>query len=107
MHWGALPPRRRGPSPFNWTFAYDRLGNVHTLNDVLGSADAQLSYQNVDKDRLCRIHYGDHGFPWPWPWRTCNVEHDALGNVIGQPTRSYYRQLGYFSSGDVRSISQG
>lgn len=41
-----------------WTFGYDSLGNVTTLNDQLGTADATLSYLATDRDRICGVSYG-------------------------------------------------
>ena len=86
--------------PFNWQFAYDALGNIHALSDLSGSGGATLSYQTLDRDRLCRIGYGNGGLPF------CNVAHDASGNILSEPTRTGVRQLTYFSSGQVRTIAQ-
>ncbi len=86
----------------NWQYTYDALGNVLTQNDLLGSSDATLSYRTGDRDRLCRIGYGNNGLGGT----SCNVSHDGLGNVLEQPTRTGVRRLQYFPSGDVRSISE-
>ena len=92
-----------GPAPFSWTFDYDSLGNIHGLHDGLGTADARMRYQALDRDRLCRIRYGKGIFPS----LPCDVDHDGGGNVIYMPTRTGGRQLTYFSSGDVRTIDDG
>jgi RHS repeat-associated protein len=86
---------------FNWSFAYDALGNVHALSNSVGPVNSNLTYRTLDRDRVCRIRYG--GFSWPW---RCNVAHDALGNIVSQPTRTGSRQLSYFLSGGVRTIAQ-
>ncbi|RYZ42418.1 MAG: hypothetical protein EOO71_07965 [Myxococcaceae bacterium] len=85
----------------DWSYTYDALGNVLTQNDVLGTADATMSHGTVDRDRLCRIGYGNGGLGGT----ACNVTHDSSGNVLSQPTRTGLRQLAYLPSGDVRSIS--
>ena len=81
----------------HWSFAYDPLGNVAQVNDQLGAADAALSFVAPDRDRICAIAYG--GIPG-----SCNVEHDSVGNIIVQPTRTGYNKLAYGCSGDVRRI---
>ena len=82
-------------------FTYDALGNTVALNDALGNTGATITYSATDRDRACRITYtGGLGGV------VCNVVHDALGNVVSQPTRSGSRQIGYFASGAVRTISQ-
>ena len=88
---------------FNWSFAYDTLGNILRLTDTVGAGDAALSYRMGDRDRICRIGYGNNGLTGS----ECNVEHDAVGNVVRQPTRTGTRQLTYFGSGRVRTISEG
>ncbi|MCY1047622.1 toxin glutamine deamidase domain-containing protein [Corallococcus sp. bb12-1] len=90
-----------GTSLGDWQYTYDALGNVLTQSDLLGSADAAMSYGTVDRDRLCRIGYGNGGLGGT----ACNVTHDSSGNVLSQPTRTGLRNLSYLPSGDVRSIS--
>jgi RHS repeat-associated protein len=85
-----------------WKFNYDRLGNIRGLTDSIGAADAALSYGGTDPDRVCRINYGTGGLGGT----ACNVVHDVLGNVISQPTRSGTRQLSYFASGGIRTITE-
>jgi RHS repeat-associated protein len=86
-----------------WNYGYDPLGNVTGLNDGLGMAGATLSYDVTDRDRMCRIRYGN-GAP---NGAACNVSYDGVGNVIKQPTRSGTRRFTYFDSGQVRSIFDG
>ena len=84
------------------SFSYDPLGNTLALGDEVGTADAALSYLYTDRDRICRIGYGDGGLGGI----VCNVLHDGAGNVIQQPTRTGgTRTLDYFNSGGVRSIA--
>ncbi|WP_158625570.1 RHS repeat-associated core domain-containing protein [Corallococcus carmarthensis] len=98
----ATSKRSTGSTYFaDWSYTYDALGNVLTQNDLLGTADAAMSYGTVDRDRLCRIGYGNGGLGGT----ACNVTHDSSGNVLTQPTRTGLRQLSYLPSGDVRSIS--
>jgi RHS repeat-associated protein len=87
----------------NWQYTYDALGNLLRHNNLLSSSqNATLSYRTGDRDRLCRVSY------FNTTGTTCNVVHDALGNVLEMPTRmGSTRRLGYFPSGDVRSISDG
>ncbi len=86
---------------FNRHFDYDALGNVTGLNDLLGSAGAAVSYGAIDRDRMCRIGYGPNGLGGT----ACNVQHDAVGNVVDYPTRTGARQLSYFGSGQVRTVT--
>lgn len=83
-----------------WAFAYDALGNLLSLTDELGTADASLSYSTTDRDRICRIGYGDAGLGGT----ACNVSYDSFGNVIYEPTRTGARKLGYYVNGAVRAI---
>lgn len=97
---GRLQESRRtqgGTPTAHWSFAYDPLGNVTQLNDQLGTANAALSFVAQDRDRICAIAYG--GIPG-----LCNVDHDSVGNIILQPTRTGYNKLAYGSSGNVRRI---
>ena len=81
-----------------WTFDYDSLGNILSLNESIGSSIVQMSYQTTDRDRICRIEYsGIFGIG-------CNVEYDSLGNTIYEPSRTGYNKLTYFNSGDVRTL---
>jgi RHS repeat-associated protein len=91
--------RRRG-NTVDWLFNYDPLGNVTTLSDQAGTADATLSYQTSDRDRICRIGYGNGGLGGT----TCNVSYDSFGNIVQQPTRTDVNMFEYFVSGDVRGI---
>ena len=88
--------------PFNWQFTYDALGNTVGMIDALGTGDAALSYRIADRDRLCRIGYGNGGLGGA----ACNVAHDAVGNVVEQPTRTGHRRLDYFASRSVRTITE-
>ncbi|RKG91898.1 hypothetical protein D7V88_08270 [Corallococcus terminator] len=90
-----------GTSLADWQYTYDALGNVLTQGDVLGSFDATMSYGTVDRDRLCRIGYGNGGLGGT----ACNVTHDSSGNVLRQPTRTGLRDASYYPSGDVRTLS--
>ena len=87
---------------FNRQFDYDALGNALTLDDVIGTADATLSYRGIDRDRVCRVGYGDGGLGG----KGCNVLHDGAGNIVRQPTRTGQRVLSYFASGNVRAIDE-
>jgi RHS repeat-associated protein len=98
--------QRTGPTyqVTNDTFGYDALGNATGLVDGIGTRDAAMSYRSVDRDRLCRIGYGNGGLGGS----TCNVVHDGVGNVIEQPTRSGdIRRSEYLASGQVRRLTQG
>ncbi|MBK7862262.1 MAG: hypothetical protein IPJ65_27375 [Archangiaceae bacterium] len=88
-----------------WNYSYDPLGNLQNMLDVLGNGDAAFSQRPVDKDRVCRIGYGNPGLGSPTP---CNVVYDASGSVIEEPTRfGTTRRFDYFGSGSVRSIQDG
>ena len=89
-----------GSTSSNWNYFYDALGNVTKLSDLVGIADATLTYQAVDRDRNCRIGYGNN----PPIGRGCNVSYDSFGNVINEPTRVGSRSISYFHSGQVREI---
>lgn len=99
----AVAIQMKGATPlFAWKYSYDALGNVVRLDDMLGAADASLSYADPDPDRVCRVGYGNR-VP---RGSDCNVGYDALGNVVSQPTRMGQRQLTYYSSGAVRTITE-
>ena len=83
-------------------FTYDALGNILELGDAMGTLDATLSYRPGDRDRVCRVGYGNAGLGGT----ACNVVYDAVGNVVEQPTRTGQRQLSYFASGKVRAIDE-
>jgi RHS repeat-associated protein len=83
-----------------WNFRYDPLGNVTALNDGVAVAGAALAYGTADRDRLCRVAYGNGGLNGA----ACNVSYDGVGNVVRQPTRTGSRRYSYFASGQVRSI---
>ncbi|MFY1827967.1 hypothetical protein ACN47A_18750 [Myxococcus fulvus] len=78
----------------------DALGNLLAQTDALSTADAAMSYTTGDRDRLCRVGYGNSGLGGT----SCNVTHDSVGNVIRQPLRVGNRRLDFFPSGNVRSI---
>jgi RHS repeat-associated protein len=86
---------------FDWNFDYDALGNIRRLGNIHHGADnATISYQANDRDRICRIDYGlATGVP-------CNVTHDVLGNVVTEPARTGSRNLTYFLSGAIRTITE-
>ncbi len=86
----------------NWAFTYDALGNLIHLDDTLAAADATLSFAAADRDRVCRIGYGNGGLGGT----ACNAVHDVLGNLVSQPTRSGMRDLSYFGAGGIRGISE-
>jgi RHS repeat-associated protein len=88
---------------FNWQYGYDALGNLVALNDLLGAADATLSLRTGDRDRVCRIGYGNSGLGGT----ACNVSYDSVGNVVAEPTRTGQRVFNYFDSGKVRSVADG
>jgi RHS repeat-associated protein len=88
---------------FDWVYDSDALGNLHLLRDLLGSAGATLSYGSGDRDRVCRIGYGQGGLGGT----ACNVVYDGVGNMIEQVTRTGLRKVKYFASGKVRSITEG
>ncbi|WP_147451091.1 RHS repeat-associated core domain-containing protein [Corallococcus llansteffanensis] len=84
-----------------WQYTYDALGNVLTQNDLLGTADAAMGYGTVDNDQLCRVTYGGGGAGSG----ACQVTHDSAGNVVSLPSRNGGRSLGYFPSGNVRTVA--
>ena len=88
----------------DWVFSYDPLGNVTALKDMIGQADATLSYQAADPDRACRVGYGNGGLGGSPT--DCNVSHDALGNVTRYATRNGERQLSYLATGEVSAVSE-
>lgn len=83
-----------------WSFSHDPLGNIVTLKDHVGTADATLSYLTTDRDQICRIGYGNGGLGGS----ACNVEHNSFGNISQEPTRTGYNRIDYFNSGDVRHV---
>ena len=87
-----------------WHFGYDPLGNIaHLIDSVRQRANVFMGYQTTDRDRLCRV---DYGLANPPPAPPCNVMNDGPGNVVSEPTRTGSRQFTYFSSGDVRTITE-
>ena len=86
----------------NWQFTYDSLGNLMQLTDAIGSEDATLSYRTGDRDRVCRIGYGNAGLGGT----VCNLAYDAVGNIVEQPTRTGIRRFSYFANGNVRTIDE-
>jgi RHS repeat-associated protein len=95
--------RRIGGATDVRTFGYDPLGNTVSLGDAVGADDATLSYRTIDRDRICRVGYGNGGLGGN---TACNVVHDAVGNIVEQPTRTGSRKLSYFASGQVRTIEE-
>ena len=91
-----------GTSLSSWVFAYDTLGNVRKLTDLVGDADASMTYDSADLDRICRVGYGNSGVS---PG-ACDVSFNALGSITAQPVRAGSRELDYFLSGAVKSIRQ-
>ena len=86
------------PAQFDTSFTYDPLGNLRHLGDSVDSSQVSLSFDTLDRDRLCRIDYGPAN-------SGCNVIHDGSGNVVHEPTRGGgSRAITYFPSGAVRSI---
>jgi RHS repeat-associated protein len=85
----------------NMSFGYDSIGNIVTLSDPAGASSATLSYQSVDRDRICSIAYGTGT-----PSSTCNVQYDGVGNIKEQPTRSNgLRTYSYFANGQVKRVT--
>jgi RHS repeat-associated protein len=102
-------------SLFNWKFDYDALGNIRMLSNTTRNISAILIYDTTDKDRLCHVGYADTIFGG-WldglvtgslsPYVPCNVKYDETGNIVTEATRTGPRQLSYFLSGNVRTITQ-
>lgn len=91
-----------GSAPSNRTFHYDALGNLLKQIDALGNNSVDMSYVTAaggNRDQLCSIGYGSPAAA------TCDVFHDAEGNIVEQPTRAGVRRLTYLPSGRVSSIS--
>jgi RHS repeat-associated protein len=85
----------------NMTFAYDSLGNLGALTPSAGSNGAKMSYQSVDRDRICSIAYGSGT-----PSSTCNVTYDGVGNITRQPTRAgSTRTFTWFANGQVKRVA--
>ena len=84
----------------SWQFGYDPLGNITALTDQLGAADATMSYLATDRDRICRVGYGNSGLGGS----ECNVVYDSNGSIIYEPTRTGYNKLTYFNSGSLRTL---
>jgi len=90
----------------NRAFGYDPLGNVTGQQPPTGPLDTpsvQMTYLDTDRDRICRIGYGTAGLGGT----ACNVKYDGVGNITEQKVPNSVRQLSYFASGQVRSITQG
>jgi RHS repeat-associated protein len=105
---GRLQQTRRragGSTVADMAFAYDPLGNLlsQTNNVGTGPSTARLSYQLVDRDRICSIAFGG-----ALPGASCSVRYDGVGNITEMPTRGgVTRQLSYFPGGATRSIVMG
>jgi RHS repeat-associated protein len=84
-------------------FSYDALGNLTGQNAEYGdpAGSAALTYRLDNPDMLCRVDYATSS-----SGTTCNVVHDALGNIVQQPTQSGTRELSYLPSGAVSGISK-
>jgi len=84
-------------------FTYDALGNLKTADlGANGPGNATLSYQSVDRDRICSISYTSAP-----PAASCNVQYDGSGSIVQQPQPRHgqrTRQLSYFPSGRVKQI---
>lgn len=112
----ATSSQTNGTSPlYNWKFEYDALGNIRMLSNTTRNISATLIYDTTDKDRLCHVGYADTVFGG-WldglvtgslsPYVPCNVKYDETGNIVTEATRTGSRQLSYFLSGNVRTITQ-
>jgi RHS repeat-associated protein len=93
---------RQGSSLDAWKFVYDGLGNLTYLRTTNAAKNMTASARALDKDRICRVEYAGG-----LTGSECNVVHDGSGSVIHEPTRVGTRDLKYFASGLVRSISDG
>lgn len=87
----------------SWAMYYDPLGNLIEQRDMQStSTGAAISYQAIDPDRVCSIAYAGA------PPATCNVAHDAVGNVVRMPTREGdERVISYYPSGATRKVTVG
>lgn len=103
-------------SAFNWVYEYDALGNIGSLSDKQRNTSTTLTYDSLDKDRLCHISYANNEFAvWlngivknlPAPYVPCNVKYDGSGSIVTEPARWGTRRFSYFASGNVRTIAQG
>jgi RHS repeat-associated protein len=87
-------------------FTYDPLGNILQHEDASSGAPTaavRLSYQAVDRDRICSVGYGASAPP-----SRCNVRYDGAGNIVAQPTRAgHTRTSRYTTGGDVAEIGDG
>jgi RHS repeat-associated protein len=79
-------------------FAYDPLGNIVAVNDQQGAGDVAFNYDNNDRDRICRIGYGNGGLGGT----ACNVVYDGVGNITKEATPTGSRDLFFYASGRVR-----
>src|SRR5262249_16813881 len=62
-----------------------------------------MTYQTVDRDRICSIAYGT-----ATPPSVCNVAYDGVGNIRSQPDRNNNtRTFTYFPGGQVATIDSG
>ncbi len=92
----------QGSTPTSWQFDYDALGNITRLHDGLDGKSTTLSYRTDDRDRICRVEYGD-----ALTGSACNVSYDATGSMTHAPTRAGSRDLGYFAFGGLRTLTEG
>lgn len=99
-----------GVQPDRRAYTYDALGNIvqQTTLDSLGqptatSNNVTLTYDSIDRDRICSVGYGA-----TTPPAVCNIKYDGVGNIIEMPTRdSGIRRLTYFANGQTKSITNG
>ena len=91
-----------GTTLFDQRFTYDPLGNLLTRSDAAassGTASTTLSYLDTDRDRICRIAFGNDTAT------TCNVTYDELGAITSQQTLTSTRQYTYYLDGNVRTLT--
>lgn len=92
---------RTGTTRWDRTFEYDALGNLQQQIDGIAGEHVRMRYStgaSGNRDQLCSIGYG---VPAP---TTCNVDHDANGNIVAMPTRAGHRRLEFLPSGQLRRI---
>jgi RHS repeat-associated protein len=89
----------------NWSFLYDSLGNAMTLSDNLGTSDGKIAFQMTpgtqDREHICQMAYGDAGTNN----LGCTVKYDGIGNIVSMPSRTGTRTLGWYNSGQPKSVS--
>jgi RHS repeat-associated protein len=85
----------------SWNFAYDALGNIVGSSEAVSGSATQMSYRSGNRDQLCSIGFPNGGSS------SCEVTHDAAGNVTAMPSMRGPRSLEYFLSGQLRSVGNG